>query len=826
MARLRSGAAPPNHEPEPQTSDDDDGDYEDIPSEPALIPAKRNKPVTLRPQPQKHHARPSPSHPSHPLKRARGNETSPQALQGPSKRQRTGNTALDMRKRNGPPSLVPTFPSRTTPPAANGKQANNKSSDYDCEDDEMVQIVNSMIHPQNAKGRRHSSEGSPSDQLIQEELLRAPSNSSMQGVGTRAKKPSHEPGETDRSNPGVRVAAHGEQDASDQVSNVQLDMDYNEVDHDHDNGDDPGLSSELQQPSVGQHDIYEIPLSPPSTNMGTTGIASRSTLSHRNPHDANGTLEARHSQLNQHPSTLAHSTAPHYHKSYARGIRGHPGESGAGSSIQVNPVESGTTAVNVQEVTPVAKVELRSSGNEAGNPAEDNEVKEESGGGGRDTDADFECIVSGDAISEDDFTQDVADFENRDVPEEEVLPDIFRGLRQDDIMAIHIELEVLHKAMRLMGRKGWTDLRFDWPDIMVDAEMAETQHGQRIIPFLAKLKRLCQAAPRASSLRDQNSFLAEHSKMISYYFSRIQHLIKSILRELCRQRQTQKDAPIQTRDEEEGEEEEDDDMDMAEDIVTFIIPMILQVLTSISQLGGDRTKNDTEFTAFSVKLLTRGVKNFRPLYERAMMQLSKGKPESSSPPSYLKQWEAKQKNRERLRPHLDTLLAQIRWAPGFLAKKHDEEAERQRKLERQKEIKLQLERDRLEKQRRDQEQNRRAFLCIRERMKSWTPPLPSARATASHKAPTLSRPPRPTLDWSREEKEFLFKKLQNAYPKLPDLSGYVRQALDREVDDVRHMARRIMKVILTEAYGPSATPAEVEEETNRMFRIPGNGRRR
>ena len=798
MVRLRSRAAFTNRESEPETSDDDDGD-EDIPNEPVKIPTKRNGTATLRPHKENRL-------PKRPLSTE---SSSPQPLQSASKRQKTGNTVpnIPIPSRNIPLSLHPTSTVRSPmlPQVVNAKaQANSKSSGSDSGDDEMLQIVNSMINPPNAQVRRHSSEGSPSDHLIQEQGLGVVTNgiSPVEGIEDGVEESSDEPGATDiphlgndatnqqesasshQSDQGSPVATDEEQDAGDeqgpddQDPSAQVEDDPDQDDDDYDDADDDYGDDDVNgalpsDPPSNQHDPYKIPLSPTPTHTGENGVVTKPKSSQENLHGA------------------------YEHELYT------------GDDMQDHPAES-MEATNAQETAPVPESEPlnhHSTENDPDDPENvpDNDPQED---GDADGVARSEGEENGDPEFdvEEAFARDVADFENRHVPKGEKLPDIFRELRQDDIVAIHLEPDVLNRAMNLMKRNGWTGLCSDWPCEVMDMETAETQHCQQIIPLLAKLKRLYQVTPDASSLPAQHAFLIEHEKMISYYISRIQHFIDRVLGK--QRHRTLDNVPIRT--------------DMAEDVVTFIIPMMLQALTAAWRLGDGAGDGNTHFTAFSVKLLTKGLEGLGSLYEKAVTELSKKPPES-----YVKNWEAQRKNRERLRPLLAQLTARIRWAPGRLAKEHEAIVEKQRALERQREVELQRDLYLLEKQRRVREQNRRAFLSIREKTRSWTPSPsspPMGTTTTSRRAATPPRSPPRVLPWTQEERKFLFKELQQAYPKLPDLGGYVRQALDREADDVYRMARKILKAMLTEAYGSDASPAEVERETERMFRALGNGR--
>lgn len=704
MVRARRRVPLEDHESVQESSDDsDEDDDEYIPNEPVKVPAKQNGAVTLRPQ---DHNRPP--------KRALSREISLQSPRGLSKRQKTGNAVPGIQKRDQ--SLTPASLLKIAPPTVSANEVGSESSDSGSErgvSDEMVHMINFMLKPRNMEEHQYSPEESPTGQLLEEQSQRQIASGGNLAEGTKAgvqepldglndiDKP-HAQEEiawqrADSSSPhndhGDLVASDAHQDTSSQGSSALVDNSPN-LNEDHVSVD--VLAAPLQQPPTGQLDPYEIPSSPLlPTGVGKSSTASETNLSQCNSRNGTGQGVAQCSKPNR----------PRGHKARLR-VRKRDRltkeTTGALSSIQTTLTGSHRRVQVVQETAPSTRsrpTSLPSIRDDIYDPPgddKDHENYEEFDG------SVYRDIGHTNLIAEETFSRDVEIFRNRDTLEGEELPDLFRGPPQDDTISIHLQPDRIKQAMKLMRVGGWTGLSSDWPDITLDVGMAATKHTRHIIPLLEKLKRLYLASPRAPYLRDQNKFLAEHSQMISYYVSQMQQRIDCLLRE--RTQRPPRNMPTTSQ-------YEQNSMNVAEDIVSFIIPMMLQVLNSAWKLGGD-TQGYTQFTAAAVELLGRGTERLGLLYQKALQRFNE-----EEPPGSQRERGTRAKQRENFRPLLSHLIAQIRRAPDLLAKEREEVTKKQEYPRRQEEVRGKLERDKAERQQRIREQNRRALqsLAVRTR---------------------------------------------------------------------------------------------------------------
>ncbi|RYP61927.1 hypothetical protein DL769_007510 [Monosporascus sp. CRB-8-3] len=811
-ARIRRESAIEDFKSESESSDEDDD--EGIPNRLTIPPSKRSGVVTLRPQA---HVRPG--------KRTRDEVA---LRSSSSKRRRLDDQASPSRDRAF--SLTPACSSQTAPQAIDRKQRSNENSSSGAENevsDGVMSSIKSILKPRNTINQQSPREEPPSKPLVQDELVRAADH-----------RDSRHEGEVEDEGlvggvQGSAMAPHDEQDAASEDLSALPDQRASLV-------DETRLPSAPREYTGLQQDPYEIPMSPPATiqfekpRSVSTKTRQPQRISPRN---------CGVGQVSSFRSPQASTPAPNDISVQIQGLHVQGDAQGqvVANPVQITPdvgvADSEEESEDIQRLALTKKdkrgcVKESAEGDGEQEHSDNHEELEASDGRRRerddaaaadDDDDGSSSFIDGvelevgnqtdiDLSVEESFSRDVELFRNRHVPDEELF-EIFEGPPEDDLTTIHLHPGFLERALILMGSKGWTGLRTNWQSRLSDFATAETTPGKSLIPLLRKLRRLYNAVPSAPYLRDQNIFLAKHSDMITYYFSKIQ-LVVDHIRTARLEKPSRNASAINWSEEKRNE--------VAEEIVSLIIPTVLQVMAVAWTLGDD-DEGSTQFTASTAEFLTRGIGWVNRLYYPALRQLSKE--EEPWTTHAKKEWSTKRRKREEFGPLLDELVDQLQHAPDMLLEKEHAESEREREreqnLQRQKQMQMQWERDKREREQRIIEQNQRAYQSIFGMTMAPTLPSlsPSARTT------TTMRPlPQLVGQWSHEEKEFLFKHLRQSYPNLPDLSGYVRQELNRDLDDIKHMARDILRVMLKEAYedtGVDMSAADREIEIWDIFRSSG-----
>ncbi|RYO73659.1 hypothetical protein DL764_010437 [Monosporascus ibericus] len=839
-ARIRTESAIEDIKSESESSDEDD---EGIPNRLTVPPSKRSGVVTLRPQA---HVRPA--------KRTRDEVPLSSST---SKRRRLDDQAPPSQDRGFSPT--PASSLQIAPQAIDRKQPSNENSSSAAENevsDEVISSIKSILKTRNTINQQPPREEPPSEPpskpLVQGEWVRAADHrDSRLEDEIEVGEGSDEFAETDNSHiegeglvgsvQGSAIAPDDEQDAASGDLSALPDKTASLV-------DETRLPSARPEYPDLQQDPYEIPMSPPAT-MQLEKPRSASTKTCRSQR-----ISSRNCDIGQVSSFRSPQASTSAAKDISLQIHGLHIQGDVQGRFVVDPVritpyvevaDSEEVSEDIQTLALIKKekwgsVKETTEGDGEEGHSDNHEQSEANDSRGREhADADAEAdaddgaspfiddrsssIIDGmelevesqpdiDLSVRESFSRDIELFRNRHVPYEELF-EIFEGPPEDDLTTIHLHQDFLERALRLMGSKGWTGLRTNWQSRLPDMATAETTPGRSIIPLLRKLRRLYNAVPNASYLRDQNIFLAKHSDVITYYFSKIQLVVDHI-------RTARLEKPSRNASAINWSEEKRDEV--AEEIVSLIIPTALQVLAVAWTLGDDG-EGSTQFTASTAEFLMRGIGWVNRLYYPALRQLSREKEHMTTHAK--KEWSAKRRKREEFGPLLEKLVDQLQHAPDMLLEKeHAErvrEREREQNLRRQKRKQMQWGRDKQEREQWTREHNQRAYLSIFG--KTTAPTLPSSSPSA-RTATTMPPPFQLVWQWSHEEKEFLFEHLRRSYPKLPDLSGYVRQELNRDLDDIKRMARDILRVMLKEACedaGVDMSAADREIEIGDIFRSSG-----
>ncbi|RYP65937.1 hypothetical protein DL771_008067 [Monosporascus sp. 5C6A] len=823
-ARISKESALEDFKSESESSDEDD---EDIPNRLTIPPSKRSGVVTLRPQAHVH------------LSKRTRDEV---ALRSSSaKRRKLDDQAAPSRDRGSSPT--PASSLQTAPQAIDRKQPSNEHSSSAAENevsDEVISSIKSILKPRNTINQQPPREEPPSKPLVPDELVHAADHrDSRHEDDVEVEEGSDGSAETDNSHiegeglvcsvRGSAIAPDDEQDAASEDLSALPDRRASLV-------DETRLPSAPSESPDLQQDPYEVPMSPPAT-IKFEKPRSASTNTRRSQRISSRNCDV--GQVSSFRSPQASTSAPNDSSLQSQGlqIQEDVQDEVVENSVQIAPdVEVADSEEEFEDIQRLAltkkgkrgSVKETAEGDGEQEHSDNHEQSEASDDRRRERDdADYDDrsspFIDGvelevgsqtdiDLSVEEDFFHDVELFRNRHVPDEELF-ETFEGPPEDDHTTIHLHPDFLERALRLMGSKGWTGLRTDWQSRLSDMATAETTPGRAIIALLRKLRRFYDAVPSAPYLRDQNIFLAKHRDVISYYFSKIELVVGHI-------RTSRLEKPSRNASATNCSEEKRDEV--AEEIVSLIIPTFLQVLAVAWTLGDDG-EGSTQFTASTAEFLMRGIGWVNRLYYPALWQLSKEKEYSDTHAK--KEWSAKRRKREDFRPLLDELVDQLQHAPGMLLDKERAEGEREREreqsLRRQKQRQMQWDREKQEREQRIREQNQTAYQSIFRKTMAPTPTSlsPSARTT------TAMRPPSQLASqWSQEEKEFLFEHLRQSYPKLPDISGYVRQELNRDLDDIKSMARHILRTMLKEASedaGVDMSAADREIAIGDIFRSSG-----
>ncbi len=771
----------------PESSDEDD---DGIPNRPALSTSKHNGVVTLRPR----------DHVSS-VKRPRNAEVTSSSR---VKRQKTSDAPGSITG-----SLLPTAP-RT----AGVKEASNESSSPDGENevsDELLKCVSSMLKPRNIHEQQRILEESPSEQLLREERLRAMAHeNSGHRIQVGVEEHSEQHVETNKSHSGDVLGFQGDTSTLSTepiVTSESLNVEINSRALTNNRAHpSPALQRQLDD-TQGPYGILGRPrtIRPKDTGSISSkfivllkGSFKESKATETTPSQPTPVMDSenRDQDVTDSAQRIAPAEIDVEVQSEEELEYNPPIALSAGGDVDVRdgPEDEAVSARegHTDGESPEEKDDRARYHHDNASPAIEN------------LDAEAWCDTDIELSSKEIFSRDVELFRNRRVPEGEILSEVFRGPPQADRIAIHIDPYFFKQALRLMRFKGWTGLGSTWQSKLLDEVAPRTQAGRHVMLLLARLNRLYLLTPRAPELINQNTFLAEYSDMITYHFSKINAAVFHILDGQLARPEPNQSAASQVKEK---------PIDIAEELVALIIPMILRVVASAWTLGGPR-KDNTLFTRSTAEFLGRGIGWVRRLYHWARDQLSKGEPEALSKK---KVWEAKQQKRGDLCPLLQRLTEQIRDVPTMLQAKQHEEMEKHKWQQKQKAIEMQRKQEEDEWQRHIKEQNRRAFLSIKG---TKVNPPRSPRRLAENLA--FHRPIQ--QQWSREEKEFLFKELRRSYPQLPDLAGYVCQELNRNLEDIKGMVKILLRAMLKEVYegiGEETSAPEREAEIRNLFRSSG-----
>ncbi|KAI2610116.1 uncharacterized protein GGS25DRAFT_487507 [Hypoxylon fragiforme] len=426
-------------------------------------------------------------------------------------------------------------------------------------------------------------------------------------------------------------------------------------------------------------------------------------------------------------------------------------------------------------------------------------------------------------FAEEDFAQDVADFHAQHP--HGYLGDVrFEGPSEDTDIVTTLKSSNFTAALRLMRVRAWAGRRsgqiYGQP---FDVQLSGPKPVQALLQFLTKLNTLIKAAPKAPRFREQNLFLNEHSALIGYYFSKIKHAIKHIWE--TRNVEGGPNQPL-TNDDIETQDEL-----LFGEIVSFAIPMLFRVMASMWHLGGNNRPRAV-FTTSTIEFLTRALgwieRLYRPLLRRLRQELSDGSEERAK--DQKEEWRAHMKKREELGGFLDGLRQDLECGLDKLeseeSRRIQEEQVRQQHLKRQEEVEAQQKQEEEAALHAIKEQNWRSLMSIRG---IYTPLSESAapsstRQSSASQGPPQGRPPQtqPTLGirrdtnpWSPAEKTYLFREIQQSYPRLPDLET-MHWEIDRTIEETEAMAEEILGLML-EAVHPNDSAQDIDAQIQEIM---------
>ncbi|KAI5917382.1 hypothetical protein F4810DRAFT_696680 [Camillea tinctor] len=421
---------------------------------------------------------------------------------------------------------------------------------------------------------------------------------------------------------------------------------------------------------------------------------------------------------------------------------------------------------------------------------------------------------------EESFEQDVAHFRSLHAQGTNNVKS-FDGPSDNDLTAIHLDYQPLRDVCKLLGHSAWAGKRVDWQWRPFSCDGVATRPGRALVSFLVKLERLYEAAPVAPKLKEQNQFLREHSDLLSYYFLKIRAVIDYI----CHERLASPEQNKSPQNTSKGKRRK-----MAQDLVQIIIPMLLRVLACAWGLGG-KNRARTLFTSSTIELVQREVCWVVLVYHPLLKELERPSSEEKPTSQYeqVKRRKAKEK-RKNLKELLDVLLQVVQAAPDLL-KEEEVRArrateERKRLLKKQEELQAQRKREAEAMLASIKEQKLRSLMSIRgiyyplgTSSPSASSSLPvSSSSSFSSQRPAKSSTPssydRPV--WSFEERVFLFEKIQESYPTLPDLKS-LRLEVGKTVEEMEAMAEELLGEML-KAVNLDDTPEARRDEVRQIMR--------
>ncbi|KAI1662184.1 hypothetical protein F4813DRAFT_343763 [Daldinia decipiens] len=410
-------------------------------------------------------------------------------------------------------------------------------------------------------------------------------------------------------------------------------------------------------------------------------------------------------------------------------------------------------------------------------------------------------------LSEDGFAQDVAKFRAR-YPRGYKGSEILESPQEDDV-TMHIDSSSLEKALRLIGHEAWSGKGRKWHERPFLFDFMQPGPVRVLLKFLTKLERLLVATPKAPQIIEQNKFFNDYGDLFGYYFSKIKLTVRHI-----RGMKPAKGGPSRLQQNQEIKKHDQ----LAGDIASLAIPMLFHVLASVWWLGGGKYGGHSSFTISAIELLMRTLGwiglLYRPLL-RALRQQPPGAEEEGEGEEETKiqrkTGRLKREKREELEGILNELKRLVESGPDILEREERrlrlEHQANQERLRRQEEVRAQRRREEELLRISNQDRQLRSVLSIR----GVHMPLSQSRISTSTRGslaqePSQIRPSQNPSDWSDEEKIFLFKKIQESYPDLPDLDD-VRWELNRTLNDTEAMAEELLEQML-KAVCPQQTAAD------------------
>ncbi|KAI0204544.1 hypothetical protein F4808DRAFT_456990 [Astrocystis sublimbata] len=378
----------------------------------------------------------------------------------------------------------------------------------------------------------------------------------------------------------------------------------------------------------------------------------------------------------------------------------------------------------------------------------------------------------------------------------------FKG-PSDDYLSIRLDHRPLQQLCKLLGNKHWAGVAGGWQWRHFDYVGVESTPARALLPMLAKLERLLQATPKAPDLEAQNRFLREHANMLNHYLHKIKIVVEHI--------RTGLETP--ERDEANHQAGSRKRKRMLRDLIKYVIPMLTHVLASAWGLGGHSWLK-ASFTSAAIELLERVLGWIMRLHLRLLRELDRCCPEGELQSHGLKQaWRERKVKREVLAPLVDDVFRIIAAAPDQLAEVEArvQKELQQRQLQVEQERLQEIERKATEKLRQAEvaERKKRSLLSIHGITYRLGTEAPTPRTTTtSYK--TSPSPELGSIEWSLEEQELLFRRIQTSFPICPDLNALSRE-LNKPAAQTVLMTEQILRRMLTKVLiGYSAEALDLE----------------
>ncbi|KAI0394230.1 hypothetical protein F5Y17DRAFT_428784 [Xylariaceae sp. FL0594] len=380
--------------------------------------------------------------------------------------------------------------------------------------------------------------------------------------------------------------------------------------------------------------------------------------------------------------------------------------------------------------------------------------------------------------------------------------DLFTAPRADAFTAARITHEPLSQLCKILSAARGTG-KGDGHSQRGESGEVESRPARAFLRVLSKLDRFFQAAPKFPDLQGQNAFLGRHANMLNTYFYKIEVILKHIRTQ--RLEIPEHNGSVANSDPGKGEK-------IARDLVLYVIPMMSRVLASAWALGGEPQDHGL-FTRAVVELMKRVIDWMIVLRDPVLEELRRRSLDETTTKCKDQTWQVWNDEKEEIGRLLDWLLKDIAAALDRLGKGEDHAKQYLHRGQPQTQSK-----DQLRMSQKAAGAKETGLASTAERRKDSSMPArgvqydPDSSASSSRPSPFLTPV---STHWSLEEKTYLFKKIQEAFPRPPDIDR-LRSELNKSRAETAIVAEDILEKMLA-IVKPRQPVSERQAEAHRII---------